>query len=232
MTAGIDAALALLVAQHETTATVNNSAMTAVRVKREPKVKATKPETFDNVAATAIAPIVAKGENAPDLSGNQVRLLHAPAVLPAKGTIGPRGFLKLLASAKDQESKVQAIAMYVGYNRGDLFGSQELNARMTATREIRQENGQTVKVDPSTPYYRNGHGAATVAGYVAGMPDMDQKRLDNFQAHEKLIVDRIVELTDQGKLLIGDEKTTNDGMIAIERARLTQVRKDIASLVR
>ena len=156
----------------------------------------------DKVEKTAKAP-----SPAPFMAGK---------VLPCKGTISARQFFKAMNVAKDRDEKVIAISGFVGFDVSRPIGEQEIAAFNVARRIMRP-----LKVDVNEPF--KGRVAATIAGYVSGMPDANQKQINNLLARERQAVRAMGEALASG----GD---LADAKIAVEQARVEAIRADLANL--
>ena len=136
-------------------------------------------------------------------------------ILPCKGTLNARQFIRAMNVAKDRDEKVIAISGFVGFDVAKPIGEQEVLAFAEAKRIMRP-----MTVDASEPRRR---AAPSVAGFVAGMPDANRKQIENLLARERQAVRAMGDA-----LLEGGEM--GDARIAIEKARIDAIRADLANL--
>jgi hypothetical protein len=137
---------------------------------------------------------------------------------------GKRGFEKLnevtgevttvvkVDSSKVRDDIIKAIHAYCGYDVSRDFGSQDIEARAKAQRELR---GGVVP-GPSREEQRSA--ARSMAGYVKGMPLPAQKLLANLRAREQAAAEAMID-------------ATSDADKATHQAMLVTIRKAIAELV-
>lgn len=153
-------------------------------------------------------------------STDKVEPLSMP--LPEKGSLDAKGFLVACRKAKSRDEVICAIAGFVGYDARRDFGSQEMEAKLAAQRAMRP-------VAPlAAPYQRTT--VPSIAGFVAGMPDHRRRALHNLLAREQLAAEKLAEhskLAADEKLSLA-ERALNDGLAQVEKARLEQIRADIA----
>jgi hypothetical protein len=114
---------------------------------------------------------------------------------------------------------IKAIAAFIGYDYSRPFGSQELEARSKAARDLRTT---------PMPVIQEKVLRHSVEGYVKGMPDRLMKRLADFQARERLAVANIEAFEKEAK------EATSEGarelaltLARAERDRLASIRADI-----
>jgi hypothetical protein len=183
----------------------------------EPTVKLVAPKVVKPATKTAkvATTLPSNGSNAK---------VAAPAVmaLPTKGTLDAEGFFAACRKARDRNETIQAIAGFVGYDATRDFGSQEQEARAIARRTLSPiVKGEDRKAQRVL--------AASVKGYIAGLPDHGAKSLSNLQARERLAVDTMIQCEKDAS----EAKTEQDrgvalAMAQVERERLIQIRKDLA----
>jgi len=118
---------------------------------------------IENADGSCAAPIVA-------------RIVSAP--LPVKGTIDARAFIVSMRRAATRDQRIGAIAAYIGYNTCGVYSSQEMAANMKAQQELR---GAPKAL--ATPVHT---ARATVAGFIAGMPDLEARRETDLAARFSL----------------------------------------------
>lgn len=148
-------------------------------------------------------------------SGEQAAPIHdRPTifgmVLPEKNTLDAKGFLlacrdagkrsvekvnettgEVIRSVKFDQSKVRedlicAIHAYVGYDNRRDFGSQDVEARAKAQRELR---GGVV---PGPTREEKRAAERSLSGFVAGMPTPAHRILLNLQAREQAAADAML----------------------------------------
>jgi len=155
-------------------------------------------------------------------------IVPAKAPLPLPGTYDAKGFLFAWRKAHGRDEQIAAIAGYVGWDPSGNLGSQEYSARTKAHREIR---GMVDTSGPSVAEIRSAKLSAV--GYVAGMPQSDQRIMGDLIARQALAVQSIVDYTKDSEdpSKTESERTLAAGLLAIERERLSVIRKDLAKLV-
>jgi hypothetical protein len=208
----IDNVLAAAVASYAKAAVVTVTETKLVKIQSAKKAKAPKAvKTPSPNGATALVATV-KGEPSQPM--------------PPVGTLEAKGFLMMIRRAKSLNEKISAIQAYIGYNPSESFASQELNATRKAQLELKPlvVTGQTRQ--------ERFEAARSVAGYVAGMPQPQQKVLADLLAREKNAAE---ERDNHAKLARNDalsqeERKNHAGMAALEHKRMLQIRKDIAAL--
>ena len=125
-----------------------------------------------------------------------------------------------------RKDQIAAINKYVGYNNQDNLGSQLMNAEAKAKREM---SAQPAYDGPSRQEQRRLN--ASVAGYVSGVPDAVQRRLNDLLTRERLIVEKMCELEDKCvKSADASMRLQLKGEANVERERLEHVRKQIEQL--
>lgn len=159
---------------------------------------------------------------APIHNPNAGKSMTPGITMPERNTLDAHGFLVAMRDAgkrRTEEGKpfvdqrevrndqVKAIHAYCGYDNRRDFGSQDLEARAKAQRELRGAPKTVEVVKPSQ----------SVAGYVAGMPKPSQRILLNLQARERAAAEAMI-----------DAKTEEER--ATHRAILDQVQRAIAEL--
>lgn len=169
--------------------------------------------------------------HAKDASGAVAAPIHdGPKVfgvtLPERNTLDAKGFLlaarnagkrfkengaPFFDKAQERNDLICAIHAYVGYDNRRDFGSQDVEARAKAQRELRG-------VAPGPTREEKRSVERTLSGFVAGMPQPAQKLLANLRAREQAAVEAMI-----------DAKTEQDR--ATHAAVLEQIRAAIAQLV-
>lgn len=172
----------------------------------------------------------------------QVRIVKGAAVsapttipLPAVGSLDAAGFILALRNAGQIEKKneagitvklhdanksrldqIQAIAAFVGYDYQIPLGTQLDRARQKAQFILR-------------PVKTESRVAATVAGYVAGMPNGTEKVVMDLQARIKMAEDTIAELEKAAEFSTdGTVKATKMALATVESERIAHMRRDLA----
>lgn len=177
--------------------------------------KVSKPATKTAKVATVQADLPSNGSNAK---------VAAPVgmTLAAKGTLNAEGFFAACRKAKDRNETIQAIAGFVGYDMTRDFGSQEQEARAIARRTLSPiVAGEDRKAQRVL--------AASVKGYIAGLPDHSAKSLSNLQARERLAVDTMISHErDAAEAKTEQDRGVSLALAQVERERLVQIRKDLA----
>lgn len=124
-----------------------------------------------------------------------------------------------------RDDSILAIAGYCGYDLAGDFGTQEVEARAKAQRELRGITAST------KPYSRSGV-ASTIKGYVAGIPDDIARRIADLKGRELLAVEALTDhmrnANDEKRLHA--ERNLSSTLAAVEQERLDQIRKDLAFL--
>lgn len=128
--------------------------------------------------------------------------------LPERNTLDAKGFLIACRTSKTRNEMIQAIHAYCGFDNRRDFGSQEMEARSKAQRELRGAPKVSEAVAPSQ----------TVRGFVAGMPKPSNRILLNLQARERAAAEAMI-----------DAKTEEEK--AVQRGLLDQIQKAISELV-
>lgn len=183
------------------------------RVIADRKVKAT---ALPNQAGEMNLPI-AKGKakaakveakvTAPIPSSDKPTIIIAQR-LP-KGTYDARAFLKAIGKATTRDEQITALSGYDGYVEGMPLGIQDFNQRTKAQREIRG-------VDASGPSRQEKRQAqASVAGFVAGMPNGEERLKASLEARER-----------ECAVKIGDAEKAGDAAgVKQAQALLVEIRK-------
>jgi hypothetical protein len=225
------------------------AAATASYDRPEPKVTPSKPSKprakvvpSVNVTAEPLCAPSADGAKAPVVNDTAPRTV----AIPALGSLSAEGFIEALRSAgKRQDAtgktitdhnmirpdETLALYAYCGYQVKESHGTQLDNAKRRAQRSIKVAKGevQAGKADDA-PYARGV--APTMAGFVSGMPDELAKQIQDLLARERLTAETMAEhirhARDEEKS--DHERNAASGLAALEKARLNQIRKDLAAL--
>jgi len=104
-------------------------------------------------------------------------------VLPLKGTFDARRFILAFRDARDHNQKIQAIAGFVGFEPRESYSANESRAMFQYRKESQGVTAGRDRTQRSADL--------TVKGYVKGMPDALQGRIDNLKARERLVVEEI-----------------------------------------
>lgn len=148
--------------------------------------------------------------------------------LPAAGSLEAKGFLVAMRRAKNRDESIFAIAAYCGFDTSANYGAQETAAKMRAQREL-----HPIKVDANEVWRRNGSPVQTVAGYVAGLPDMTANRLANLEAQEVVATESLLNYRNEFLASTSrpiDERAEIQIKMMIERARINEIRAELRNL--
>ena len=211
--------------------------------------QATKPRAAKASKPSKLAAVKASAEEKPAPQKREVPAAYLPIALPPVGTYTATEFLAKVRAigpifvgnhaTVDDAARVQdacgngfsfvqrrdaamaLIAGYCGFDRSRDFGAQLDMARNRAVRETRP-----------TPRYVSA--TVTLAGYVAGMPDEQGKRVGDLLARERLAAETMAEHEQASKDHMARGDTANASIEAqlalVEQARLTQIRADLRAL--
>lgn len=211
--------------------------------------QATKPRAAKASKPSKLAAVKASAEEKPAPQKREVPAAYLPIALPPVGTYTATEFLAKVRAigpifvgnhaTVDDPARVQdacgngfsfvqrrdaamaLIAGYCGFDRSRDFGAQLDMARNRAVRETRP-----------TPRYVSA--TVTLAGYVAGMPDEQGKRVGDLLARERLAAETMAEHEQASKDHMARGDTANASIEAqlalVEQARLTQIRADLRAL--
>lgn len=241
----IDSAIAFLLAQHTTDSMVNQEPEITITRNAPPKergrksgkaVSYSKKEESNGAVA---APIQKTDTTTPKMLG---------LLLPPKGSLGPHGFLLAMRDAgkrdfqqhnevtgttrtivkvdvtKVRGDQIQAISAYIGWDPILDFGTQETMARLQANRETSnfKDNGPSLDQRKSA--------ARSLHGFVAGMPDMLQRKVEDLQGRERATVEAILSHDKDAMHTNGrskQERQLSLGLADLERARLNEIRAEL-----
>lgn len=164
-------------------------------------------------------------------------------VVALKVSLGPKEFLVALRNAgyrKDNQGKsfldkseirpdaVKAIDAYCGYDPKGDFGSQELNAKSKAQREIRKANGEDLGQGPTRDEIRRAQ--ASLKGFVNGNPDLVKQKIADLEAREAMAAAELIEQEKLGETLPTEqERAKAKAKAQLERERIQSIRKDLAA---
>ena len=136
---------------------------------------------------------------------------------------GKRGFEKLnevtgevttvvkVDSSKVRDDIIKAIHAYCGYDVSRDFGSQDIEARAKAQRELRG----TPVAGPSREEQRAA--SRSLAGYVKGMPLPSQKLLANLRAREQAAAEAMIDAKSE------EEKAAHQAMLVTIRKAIDEL---------
>lgn len=149
--------------------------------------------------------------------------------IPATGSLDGEGFVSAMLATYDKvdgkkriptrDEKIQAIAAYIGYDFGGCYGTQESAAYAKAKREKR-----SVSVNPAEPFKAKSV-LPTMAGFIAGMPQEEAKKIGDLLGRERIYQDNLVDLVkkqDEFKVDLSQE-------IRVEKARIAKIHADLAA---
>lgn len=157
--------------------------------------------------------------------------------LPKGGTIDANTFIKSLSSCGKRpnangvpvfqgetvkrEDEMRLIASYIGWDSRQLHGAQLENARRTAQ--------QTLKPIKGGEFKRGSNN--TLAGYISGLPDHQQKLVQDLLAREQVAAEALAAATaSHANMLPGDKRDMMALEMQKETERLSHIRKDLAKL--
>lgn len=212
----IDLALASMLASYinpepATSAEVSAKVVKAATAKAR-ETKGSKPLASNGAQAKVVTPKVQ-----PALTGDP-KSPEYQAKLVATAPI----FLQALRKAETRNDRIEAIALFVGFDHSQDFGSQEMRAKMLA-----QSAGKTY-TGPSRQEQRVLQ--ASVRGYVAGVPDHKERAKADLLARERLAVETMLECEKRASEATTDqERMVQSALAMAERERLTHIRRDLAS---
>jgi hypothetical protein len=147
-------------------------------------------------------------EKAPSPSAEQIASMQNP-ILPLAGTYDARRFMTAWRHAKDRNEKIQAIAGYVGFDYRAAFSAEEQRALFQARKD-------TIGVTPGKD--RSQRSADhSLKGFVAGLPDNFQAKIDNLKARERVVVEEIAAANKRAQ----DESLSREERAEAEAERLT-----------
>lgn len=132
---------------------------------------------------------------------------------------------RIYDQAEVRNDTIALIARYVGYDPNGSFASQELMARTKAIRETRKE---TLPLGPSRSEVRRVN--ATLTGYVAGIPNPVQRRIDDLKGRERLTVEELIAFEKAAAPSVTADDQQRGIVIAktaVERERLSHILDDI-----
>lgn len=208
MTQNLDALLSNLAATYQT--------------QDAPEVQAQA--TLAVVQAVAKRPMK-KLRDASDPSPNGAQPVGMPRLfipVPAVGYYDAKGFIVALRNAKTRDEQIACIAGYRGYDPKLDFGSNEYRAKSMAQREL----NPAIKAPASGVRI-----AASVRGYVAGMPDEHAKRVLDLIARHKLAIDTAMDFE---KIAITAEaqdlRDYNNALALLERERAASIQAQLAEM--
>jgi hypothetical protein len=208
-------ALSLLTSEAQTYATSEPTAEELIAASGSvTRLKVAKsPKKLSKLALVKLAKLAADEAKAtPRVIPSWVELSEP---LPEKGTISARQYLKACVNAGvkvvkvneldeksntfvtkiverthknlKREEEIRAIAAYIGYNVELSHGANLMLADDTAEKEVQDS------IRPGRRAVFSGHSSMSLAGFIMGMPNDRQKKLDNLMARRRLSVDALAE---------------------------------------
>lgn len=149
-----------------------------------------------------------------------------PAVveLPTAGEINIETAKKYLIASRRatcRDDSIAAIAAFIGYDRSQDFGPQELHAKSEATKQIKPVvAGQDRKI------------RATVQGFVKGAPDYTARKIADLEGREALAAAAMIEQEKLAKVATTLEtKFHHQTLAKLERERITSIQEELAALI-
>lgn len=219
-----DSALAFLLSQHCNEQASHEASKIEVVVVRNAEPKSKKSASKSGSKGEQSAPI----HDGPKVFGVTMperNTLDATSFLSACKTAGRRINDKGIPFTDPKEVRndlIKAIHAYIGYDNRRDFGSQDIEARSQAQRELRG-------VAPGPTRDEKRAASRTVGGFVAGLPDHKVRALANLRAREVAAVEAMIE-HDKGasdaKRSTAD-RLLSQGLADVERDRIAHIRADI-----
>jgi hypothetical protein len=219
-------ALAFLLSQHTSEQSAHDAQKSETVVIRnaDPKVKGGKKGATSSKGEQA-API----HDGPKVFG---------VTMPERNTLDAKSFLRAMLDAGKRRNdkgfpytdpkevrndQIKAVHAFVGYDTHRDFGSQEIEARAKAQRDLK---GYKV-TGPTREEQRAA--SRSMTGFIAGLPDHKARRLQDLMARETAAVDAMLEHMKASR----DPKRSrveclqSQGLAEVERERLSAIRHDI-----
>jgi hypothetical protein len=184
--------------------------------------------TSDNVARIE-AVSASIGSQSSVVVGTDRRSAEKVAPLPTSGSVDGHTFFVMMRHAKNRDESISCIAAYVGYDRNVDYGSQELAARLKATREVNASKPiiASTAIRGSSPATANG-----MVAYNPSLPNESAKKLAALEARANMVGESIAdhEAIANGTDADLEDKHYHAQLAVIDRARLATIRQDIAHL--
>lgn len=144
--------------------------------------------------------------------------------VPEKGSLTAREFLRAMNRTNDRNDMIRAIAGYVGYDPAKEFGEQEYWARNQAKKEL-----SPIKEEKTPPSGKRV--SQTIRGYVAGMPNLREKKLNDLQGRLNLARSMAEEHRTLAKQALSDsERGYQETLAKVEEERAIAIQREINSL--
>jgi hypothetical protein len=158
--------------------------------------------------------------------------------LPNKGMISAEEFLKGLSNCGKRlndkgilvyqgdivkrNDEMRLVSSYLGWSR-ELHGVQLENARRVAQLAIKPVKALNVS-------HRGA--SASLSGFISGMPDNQQKLVQDLLAREQLSAKAIVDYENAiaNSQVNSAKHILSKGLLIVEKERLIQIRKDLSLL--
>jgi hypothetical protein len=170
--------------------------------------------------------VKAKSKTVPIQGNPEKKATVHGAIMVEKGSLEAKGFLHAMRHARTRDEQITAISAYIGYDRRQDFGPQDVAARAQAQREV---SGKVVR-GPTRSEQQSA--ARTLTGYVAGMPDNLQRQIANLLGQETVAADALIghekDAADKSRSTV--DRTLSAGLVAIERDRLSHIRSQLTAL--
>lgn len=176
-----DTAIALLLASHDTDQAVREE-IERLRAENERLAR-------EKALANPPKPRGIKAKKVPTHSPNPLTANAMGLVGVMVGTLDAKSFLVAMRKASTRDEQVKLIHAYCGYDtRGD-YGTQDMQARAKAQRELNPG-----KVDQGPTREEQRAASRSMVGYVQGMPDHQAAQLAALQAREAETAEAIIDL--------------------------------------
>jgi hypothetical protein len=179
-----DLAIALLLAQHTVEQANLFQAQEVVIAKNDAPLKNKKGAASKSNDASQNDGII-QGKNNANAPPPQVVVLLKPGVYSATD------FMRHYRHAKSRDERIQTISGFTGYTHQNDFGMQERHALSTAKQAIHG-------VVKSLTRHEQRVIDNSLAGYIAGLPDHDQKRVQDLLGRERETVELILSYQKEG----------------------------------
>lgn len=214
MANAIDTVLAMLASSYETSENpIGEKIETVVAAKKKAAKKTAttyRPETVVKVPGPKSEPLPVKGT----VTAEQfLRELPHCGKRPNKF-----GVLAFQGEFEKRTDEMRLIASYVGWDRFGLHGVQLENAVRAAKLELRPITSKE---------YRRG--TASIAGYVAGMPDNVGKKIDDLSVREVVAAEALSAYNQKAKANDAN-KEMYETLSSLEEERIKEIRVTIKEL--
>ncbi len=139
-------------------------------------------------------------------------------LLNQPGFLSPNEFLTRIRKAATQQEKIEAIALFTGYDFSSSFGAQELRATFEAKRKINPPNTNGLSHKEKDQQFRQAK------GFVAGVSTPIQKKLLDLKSREHMAVENMIGHINDART--GTDETAAQ-KAALEKARLNRIQEDL-----